>query len=185
MHARIAVFRLPEWLHDDRDFFRWNAFAIILHDNINTVDDTLDANVDPAVLPRELDCIRNEIDNGLPQSHLVPENADGFFSGDNNLFAGMPFTAAKYGQRMIYKFAQPNGSLLKRNLAGFNPGHIQDIVQHRKKVPAPVCNVAGIFTALFLPHRSANHELRESYDGIERRAQLVTHVRKEMALGPA
>ena len=70
-------------------------------------------------------------------------------------------------------------------LAGFDLRKVEDVVDESQKVLAAVVNVREEFALAGgqLAESRVGHELRESDHGIQRRAQLVGHVREKRALG--
>ena len=76
--------------------------------------------------------------------------------------------------------------LAELDLAGLDPGDIEDIVDKPQEVRAAVVNVANIFAVFGVAEGAVNlllHDFGESDDGVERRAQLVAHGGQELGLG--
>ena len=63
-------------------------------------------------------------------------------------------------------------------------GKIEDVVDNRQEVLAGIDHRAGVFP---LPRREAavEEQFGHAHDGVERRADFVAHVGKEVALGLA
>src|SRR5436190_762382 len=70
VRTRIGAFRLTERLHDDREFVRGNALAVILYDHVHAIRGTLNAYLNQIAFACELHRVGNEIDDHLPKSHL-------------------------------------------------------------------------------------------------------------------
>ena len=76
---------------------------------------------------------------------------------------------------------------LQIDLSGFHLREIEDVVDQLKKMPGALQD-EGAELGIFRRHRAeplVSHDLRESDDRVERRAQLVRHVGDELALQPA
>jgi hypothetical protein len=85
VRKRIGAFRLPERLHDDGKLVRRNTFAIVFDDQVDATRIAFNAYLDDIAFTRELQGIGNQIDDDLPELHLVPKQNDIVVSGSANL----------------------------------------------------------------------------------------------------
>ena len=72
------------------------------------------------------------------------------------------------------------------DLAGLHLGQVEDVVDELQEMPGAGEDVAEELLVLGgdRPHLAVVHELGEADDAVQRRAELVRHVRQELALEP-
>src|SRR3546814_2004581 len=71
-------------------------------------------------------------------------------------------------------------------LAGLDLRQVEDVVDQAQQVRAAVVDVDGVLAVPLIAHRAEQlvlDDLGEPDDGVQRRAQLVAHVGKEVGLG--
>ena len=103
-----------------------------------------------------------------------------------------------HGQTALLDLAahQPDGVLanlfqrhlliVESQLAGLDLGHVEDVVDQAQQVLTGFEDVRGVSLVAGVPQGAEHlglHDFRKAVDGIERRAQLVTHVGEELGLG--
>src|ERR1700722_113076 len=70
--------------------------------------------------------------------------------------------------------------------AGLDLRHIEDVVDDLEQILAAFADITGIFAVFFRaqrPEHGGFHDLGETDDGVERRAQLVAHIGEEFRFG--
>ena len=72
------------------------------------------------------------------------------------------------------------------HLARLHLGEVKHVIDELEQVPRAREDVAHVFLLVGVqwPHLAVVHELREPDDGVEGSAQLMGHVREELALQP-
>ena len=89
--------------------------------------------------------------------------------------------------RSVDRGAQIDSLLEKFELAGLDFGHIEDVVNQRQKVVPAIMNVLCVasvgFDAVIAEKRSFD-DFGKSDHGVQRRAQLVTHIRQKIRFRP-
>jgi len=78
--------------------------------------------------------------------------------------------------------ADPDDAIFELHFARINSGRVEDIVQNSEKMTRALRNIAGKFRCFFRVHATATYEFGKANDDIQRRAQLMTHICKEMSL---
>ena len=81
---------------------------------------------------------------------------------------------------------QRNGLLVELIPAGFDPRQIEDLIDQIQEVYAGVMDVSRIFLVdgdRMGAEDLAFHHFRKPKDGVQRRPQLVAHLRQEPRLG--
>ena len=78
---------------------------------------------------------------------------------------------------------QAEADVLEIELAGFDLGEIEDVVEHAEQGIGGVFHDAQVF-ALFVIELCFERQVRHADDRVHRRADLMTHVGEEVALGP-
>ena len=138
---------------------------------------------------RELHAIGQKIDQHLLDGALVGEDRAGArpdieFQRDASAL-GLQLDEAHGAAGDV---VQVEHFLEQFELAGLDLGHVEDAVDQFEQVPAAFMDQLGVFE-IFRAADGAEHLMRhhfgEADDGVERRAQLVTHVGKEARLGTA
>ena len=140
---------------------------------------------DNAARVGELDSIAEQIDQNLAQFPLIGDDRPGHTW--HEVYLQMQFLIGSAQSHELLdlpdRFVQVKTTLIDGNPPRLNSGHVQDIIdQVEEMLPAPLDNFQAL--ALFRRRLSlVDEEIGKSQDGIERRAQLVIHIRQESALG--
>ena len=90
--------------------------------------------------------------------------------------------------RMASLSRRPSANLrqVEPDAAGLDLRHVEDVVDHVEQVLPALVDVAAILAVFLCAERAEHarlHDLGESDDGIERRAQLMAHIGEELRLG--
>jgi hypothetical protein len=141
--------------------FHRTAFAVVLDGVAQQVDEDL---LDPRAVGAHVQCTQR----------ADPGHA-------NAARAGLRFD---HGQAVGQHLGQGHGLGRHRDLAGLDLRQVQDLVDQFQQVPA---GLRDLVDAVLLVRRGRGcarvHQLRETQDGVERRAQFVAHVGQELGLG--
>ena len=90
-----------------------------------------------------------------------------------------------HGLAIEHGVAERHGFQRQLQFAGLDHGEIEDLVDQVQQVPPRLENLAGAFLLSERLRRGVGfHQLCESEDRIERRAQLMAHVGKEIRFRP-
>ncbi len=93
--------------------------------------------------------------------------------------------AAKDGEAAVDLLGQVRRLRLEAERSGFDARHVQKLGQYAQQVRGAVVDIAHISPVAVVADGAEQfvpHDLREADDGVERRAQLVAHVREELRL---
>ena len=86
--------------------------------------------------------------------------------------------------RVAENFADLEGGVVQLELAGFDLGEVENVVDEREQRLGRILDDAQVL-ALHGRQLGSQQQLRHADDGVHRRADLVAHVRQEGALGAA
>src|SRR4030095_16635530 len=88
---------------------------------------------------------------------------------------------------LVDKPCQINGLWIEFELAGFDLGEVQHLVDEAKEVGPGSIHAAQRLQRLFRAkaRRAGDHHLGQANDGVKRRAQLVAHAGEELRLALA
>ena len=146
------------------------------------VDDCLDR--DRSAIRGELDRVRQEVVQDLSHAATIGNEAiDGAMTRDRKPLALGQWPES--GDRLGHQGAKIECRAIQLEPAGLDLGQIQDLVDQREQVLAPGMDMLDPLDGHepgIAVERLAPHELGEPQDGRERRPQLMTHVRDEVAL---
>ena len=146
----------------------------------------LDRNVHLAAV-RELRRVRDEIEEPLP--HLAQIGAHDADVGCTDDVEGVAVLGHLRGDRRLHLADErANVEILQMqlHLAGLDLRKIEDVVDEKEKVFAgdrDLLQIGAEILEVSLDRFFLKH-LREAEDGVERRAELMTHVGQEQALRP-
>src|ERR1051325_3472304 len=148
MRTRICAFRLSERLHDDRELVRGNAFAIVLHHDVHALGGSLQPYLDQIAFARELHRVRDEIDDHLPQSHLVHAHQEILVASYTKLLARVPIATAKYGQCLL----TTSPSRMRRSSSSILPDSIRAMSRTLFRTARrwrPPCAISPAYSSVF------------------------------------
>ena len=144
--------------------------------------------LDPAALGRELDGVRQQVQQHLHDPALVaPE--PGQRGGDIDAQADRG-RFRRIGDQVLGGLddvAQLDVGFLQLDVPRHGLGQVQDVVDDVEQVPAAGMDVAGVFQVFGRAQRAEHlllEDLREPQDGVQGRPQLVAHIGQELVLGP-
>ena len=135
----------------------------------------------------ELEGVPDQVDQHLPKLagvRLHRRQAVRRLPGQRDVLG--PRLALELGQRLRHEVGHRDGRHLEFHPAGFDLGEIQDLVDQGEEVST--VGQHALQKAQFPlpqgPRLVLQQDVGEADHGIQRRAELVTHVRQELALGP-
>src|SRR5690349_4009809 len=135
----------------------------------------------------EFDGVGEKIEHDLADQSLVDMGVDRFRGvGEVQIDTGGHRAATAHAHRVIKAAHQVDIFLLQGELARLGLGQIENIVDDRQQVVAAVVDVRDIFgiaRVAQISEKLALEDVGKPNDGIQRRAQFVTHIGKEFALG--
>ena len=134
----------------------------------------------------ELDGVADQVDQNLPKPVGVPDQSIGHVGLDEGhhlqtLGMGAQGQAFHHG---VHPVAQAELRLLQVQPPGFDARKVQDVVEQGEQSVGRRLHGLQIGPLLGDQVR-VQHQLRHAGDAVDRRADLVTHRRQELALGPA
>ena len=91
-----------------------------------------------------------------------------------------------HAQRFGERLGQIERLHVELHPSGLDLGHVEDVVDDFQQIVAAGENVVAVFLIFLraeLAEHAAFHDLGETDDGVERRAQLVTHIGQELGFG--
>ena len=163
-----------------------DADAGVLDGDVDVAADDARAHRDAAAVRRELHRVGQQIDDDLLDDAAVGAQPD------RGLDLGLDGRAASRRR------APPPGAWCRRGrsrartalgskarAAGLDLRHVEDVVDDVEQIAPALADVAAVFEVFRVAERAEQpglHDLGESDDGVERRAQLVAHVGEECRL---
>ena len=139
---------------------------------------------DPSLLG-VLDRVAGQIDQDLPEfSGIRDDKAWYSWSNIEMEFQVLDLSAlSQHLHRVVDQRVQIEGSPLHGDLAGFDFGHVQHIVDETQKMISAAADDGEVFAVVLRQIRIAKHDSRKSEDRVQRSAQFMAHSRQENALG--
>src|SRR4029453_6729167 len=134
---------------------------------------------------RELTGIAQQIEQNLLDPHRVRgERAQVLLGFDDEAVLVFLGELSRGADDFIDKPGQINGFRIEFELAGFDLGEVQYLVDEAKEVGPGGIHTAQRFQRLLRtkPRRVADHHLRQADYGVERGTQLVAHAGEELRL---
>ena len=142
---------------------------------------------DPAAGRREFDPVRQQIDKNLAKLAPIAAQFRQFIRAFQIELNVAIFTAVSdQGQNGTNQIGDFDILFTESGLAGFNLGQVQYVVDNFEQMLSGNMDVIGefsVFDAANGPKGLHLHDFRKPDDGIERRAQLMTHHGKERGFG--
>ena len=134
---------------------------------------------------RELDRVRQQIDQNLPQPLFVGIDHDGQHGGtlENEVDPFRRGLQAKHADELVQKFAEANLVARQIEPAGLDLGDIQNAVDQAGEMIGAAAHDADLVAWFGLQARILLQQLRVAADRIQRRAQLVAEADHIAALG--
>ncbi len=134
---------------------------------------------------RELDRVREQVEDDLAEAPLVAfDQVNAGRQLEREPDAVLRRRLAHHHDAALERFAQRERGDLELDLAGLDLGQVEHVVDQRQQMVAGREDVVQVLLLLGVDvaeHPLPQH-LREADDRVQRRPQLVRHVRKELAL---
>ena len=137
---------------------------------------------------RELDRVGQQIQDDLPDLPLVRADVlDLLGHGQLQRDAVPPGALADEGQGILERRRQVDVRHLELHPAGLDLREVEDLVDEGQEVLPGGVDVLQVLVLFFVEvaEQPFAQDLREPEDGVQRRTQLVGHVREELGLVPA
>src|SRR6266850_2206065 len=176
---------LPELLEDLRLIFRRDADARVLHIDADVAVLDAHSHVDATAIGRELHRIREEVVEDLFHLALVRLDRRQVIRSERvECYPVARRTLPDDRHTAVERRRQRERRDLELHTTGLDLREVQDVVDEREEMLARGEDVLLILTLLRveLSEHSGEHHVGEADDRVERRAQLVAHVREELAL---
>src|SRR5438270_1751626 len=179
---------LPELLEDRLALLGRDAGARVGDGDLDEAVDEPGRQVDAASRRCRLHCVRDEVEHDLPQPSLVGANGDVLgmeIELEPDTFAVC--TSGVHRDPALEDVAQRHRGAIEIHLPRLDLGQIEDLVDQREQMAAGIEHLPDVAELLLveLARELLLQELREADDRVQRRAQLVGHVREELRLVPA
>ena len=187
--ARRRQIGLLEGIEETHDLLRAQAQTGILHGKTDPAARTVDGlqtrfQPDRAFLG-EFDRIIEEIEQDLPETHAIAAQSLRNRRVDIDKQRQALFLRLQFSNRRDpgNQLVEIEGRRFELELAGFDLGEIEDVVDQILQVPA---GAADFFQVVALLRRQPGfqRQVRHADHGIDRRPDFVAHVREEIPLGP-
>src|SRR5882724_4048276 len=188
--ARPGIVDLPEGREHLRHVLGGDADAGVDDANENVaVVVTAERELHLAAHRCELDGVRHQIHQYLPQLALVGAHAGGLLAAfPMERYAGDLGARGLLADHVGDHLAEIDLALRQPQLAALRLRIFEDVADQVQQMGAALVDVLGVLAIAFLaerPQQLALEHLREADDGVERRAQLVAHGGQEFGLGAA
>ncbi len=134
----------------------------------------------------ELHGVAHEVQEHLPQPNDVPDEAAGDVLAHLQR-DGQPLLRGQdvhHRSGLLEALDQVERRVLQRELAGLDLGEVQHVVDHFQEDAGRVLGHGEVF-ALLAVEIGGKSEFGHAHDAVDRRADLVGHVRQELCLGEA
>ena len=188
-----GVLRAGERLENVLDELGRHAVAVIGHgndeDRVRVVRARLfrEVEADFAADLRILDRVREQVDENLPQTHGIANEAlvADLVHADSE---GLP---ARFGLRpddavhLTDLVREIDLSAAERGIARLDFAHVEHIVDKAQQMLTGALHLADVLLELFGVVLFVRHQARDAHDGIHRGADVMRHIGKELALGAA
>ena len=134
----------------------------------------------------ELEGVAHQVDDDLPQPAVVAHQQVGHVGMDvvGQLQILLVGAQGERLHRVAEALPQVERLALQVQLAGLDLREVQDVVDHRQQCLAGITH-GGEELALLGRQLALQHQFGHADHGVERRADLVAHIRQERALRPA
>src|ERR1700730_10137352 len=182
---RIVAPHLSELLEDGFLVLRSDAHARIGHRDLGHPIVQRGREGDLTAFRSELDGIREQVqehllDFALLPLHLTQPRVNRHFEPQAVPSRPLP----DQGEGIVEGGGEIEGLRLQLHAAGLDLGQVEDVVDEREEVLARRQDVVEVLllVAMDLAEHALQQHLGEADDGIERRPELVRHVREEFAL---
>jgi len=96
-----------------------------------------------------------------------------------------PLSVARAEQvnQSVEQVIQVESVFLQRHAARLDLGHVEHVVDERQQVLSAAVDDGQVLLLLGRQRSVVRHQVGKAQDGVQRRAQLVAHVRQEHTLG--
>ncbi len=180
-------FRLDERLQHAVEIDFGDAYSAVTHAKNETVRLKARADLDHAAGRRELHRVVHEVEQHLFQLALVAPNQRQIGrDADQEVYAGVAGTGAQHALDPLGNLLDVDIAFEQHHLAGFGFGEIENVVDDVQKVATAGMDVRDV-AAVLLVYETAlvpHHQVGESDDRVQRRAQLVADLGEKFDLDP-
>ena len=186
--VRPASARLPELLEDQLLVVGRDPEPVVGHCNLDDAVAHPRLDVDAAARRRELDGVRQQVEDDLPQPPLVGPNRYLVRVEPQSRAPLPPGSRALHAcQCALQGRAQREGGEVQLHLSRLDLRQVEDVVDQEQQVAAGLEDVLDVteLALVQLAEQLLLQELGEADDGVQRRPQLVRHVGEELRLVPA
>ena len=135
---------------------------------------------------REFHGVPQDIDHDLAELHVVADVIVPDISADDRLVdqALVPALAADNGVDLLKGLRKGKLLVVDRHPAGFDAGHVQDIVDDPQQVLGGVADLDQLLAGLCREVRIVQGDIVQADNGVHRRPDLMAHIGEEGGLGP-
>jgi len=177
---------LDERLEDSSDLIVRNSWSRVLHPDVNDTILGLDKDCDFAAVGRVLDRVPGEVEQDLAE--LVAVGADGERSRASDASEQeRPPAEQRRGEGFDARenVVHENVAYIELDAAGADPCEFENVGDEREQVGLTSLDAREISFLIRRERTVDTHlqKLRVATDGVERRPELMTHHREEVALG--